>query len=161
MIEASFRRMLILALFATLAASCTATARVERYDPGEHTYVLPGADRELDSTIARVERGGPQSDPSLLASLRLTRAGRDLIAEGREDRAFDELERAIEVNGDQGFSYLYLAHLHISAGDVTQGLVFLDRAESLLPSTPEMDAVVTALLGRAAKGGAQRQRGES
>jgi Tfp pilus assembly protein PilF len=91
----------------------------------------------------------------------LTRAGRDLIAEGREDRAFDELERAIEVNGDQGFSYLYLAHLHISAGDVTQGLVFLDRAESLLPSTPEMDAVVTALLGRAAKGGAQRQRGES
>ena len=84
-----------------------------------------------------------------------------MIADGREDRAFDELERAIEVNGDQGFSYLYLAHLHISAGDASQGLVFLDRAESLLPATPEMDAVITALLARAVEGGSRGRRGES
>ena len=49
-----------------------AVATAERYDPGEHTYVLPGADRELDSTIARVERGGrrPSAPPRWLSEKR-------------------------------------------------------------------------------------------
>jgi tetratricopeptide (TPR) repeat protein len=153
MIEHVVRRISFFVPIAVLAVACAAPSPRERDDSRERVYVLQGADRALDRAIARVESGGPQSDPSLLASLRLTRTGRDSIAAGREDRAFDELERAIEVNGDQGFSYLYLAHLHIAAGDVSQGLVFLERAESLLPASREIDAVVTALLDRAAESG--------
>ena len=98
---------------------------------------------------------------TLLASLRLTREGRDMIADGHDDRAYDRLERAIAVNGDQGFSYLYLAHLHIAAGDSAQGLVFLDRADSLLPPSRALDAVSTALLERAASGTVSRGAGGS
>lgn len=159
--EPCIRRASLLVLVATMVVSCAAPAHVERDDMGEQVFVLPGADRALDREIARVESDGPQSDPSLLASLRLTRTARDSIAAGRQVRAFDDLERAIEVNGDQGFSYLYLAHLHIVAGDVSQGLVFLERAESLLPATREMDAVVTALHTRAIESEAGVRRGES
>ena len=153
MTRLSFSRVGAFLLIATFAASCTSASRVVRHDSSERVYVLPGADRELDREIARAEGSGPRLDSSLLASLRLTREARDMIVEGRDDRAFDQLKRAIEVNGDQGFSYLYLAHLYISDGDASQGLVFLQRAEALLPPSRELDAAVTGLLARAAANG--------
>ena len=52
----------VLLALTVFAPACSAPTRTERYDPGEHVYVLPGADRALDKAIATAERGGPDAE---------------------------------------------------------------------------------------------------
>jgi len=154
----SVSRMAAYCALSLICFACSLPPSGERIDPGKRIYVLPGADEALDRAVANAESAGPQADPSRLASLRLTREAKDMIADGQTDRALDQLERAIEQNGDQGFSYLYLAHLYIESGDVSQGLVLLDRAEALLPHSRKLESVVTRMLGRAAEIAAVQRR---
>lgn len=102
----------------------------------------------LERAIAAAEqasvRGAPVDD-AVVTHLRMTRSARDLMATGELERAADLLERAIAIDEGEGFGYLYLGYLHLTAGSSEQAGVFLDRAASLLPPDGALEVELDAL----------------
>ena len=107
--------------------------------------VLPAADRRLFDLIGRADAGELLIDPAHLANLRMTKNAREYIAGGDLDRAFDTLERAIAVDGREGYAYLYAAYVLLQRGKTGQGHAFLERAAFLLPDDPDLDAEIRRL----------------
>jgi tetratricopeptide (TPR) repeat protein len=155
------RRTLLVLATVVAAASASSCSGPWQWggEPGAHTLKeaptsgpLPAATAVLDDLIAAGERAqrisGRGVDPKRMAHLHMTRAARDLMADGRTERARDMLERAIAVDGREGFGYLYLAELHLEAGRPEQARVFLDRAVALLPPDSRLSAEIDALRAR-------------
>ena len=79
----------------------------------------------------------------------MTDAARGLIAEGSTERALDLLERAIAVDGSEGFAYLYLGYVYVRRGDLRRASGFLEQARRLLPPDPALKGEVGWLAGLA------------
>ncbi len=94
--------------------------------------------RRLQEEIARKDAALGARDtaeaPVDLASLRLAAEGWRLVQEGNSDRAIDLLERAIGLDGRNGFAYLFVAYAYHRMALFEQGASFLERAERHLPS---------------------------
>lgn len=73
------------------------------------------------------------SNPSRLASLRMTRAAVGLIEDGYAERALDLLERALTIDGSTGFPYLYIGYVHLQAGRADHARAFIERGAALMP----------------------------
>ncbi len=105
--------------------------RVRNWEAFAHTS------RVLDLRIAAGDsalRGGAgKANPAAVAALRMTAEARDLLERGQPEQALDLLERAIGMDGRNGFAYLYLAHLYHRQGRYEQGRVFAQRARQYLP----------------------------
>jgi Flp pilus assembly protein TadD len=108
-------------------------------------------DREIASDEAARKSGAPV-DATLLANLRMTKQARDLIASGDTERAADLLERAIAMDDGEGYAYLYLGYIHLSAGRRDQAEVFLARAAGLLPRDPALRVELARLREEADSG---------
>jgi Flp pilus assembly protein TadD len=119
-------------------------------EPGPGPAVLERGDLVLKAAIARAQYGG--SGATRLTHLRMTAAARDLIVAGNTERALDLLERAIGVDGSEGFAYLYLGYVYVRRGDVERASGFLGQARRLLPPDPELRAEVRWLDSLAAVG---------
>jgi hypothetical protein len=93
--------------------------------------------RSLDRHIARGSQrlaAGSLDDPKRLASLRVTAEGRDLLARGAVDRAMDRLERAVAMDGRNGFAWMYLAFANHRRASFDQGLEQAAAARRYLPA---------------------------
>ncbi len=102
----------------------------------EGPVVLQRADLVLSAAISRAEyEGAPATQ---LTHLRMTAAARNALAEGNTERALDLLERAIAVDGSEGFAYLYLGHVYTRRGDFERSIGFLQQARRLLPPDPAL-----------------------
>lgn len=118
---------------------------IEDQQPSEGPVVLERGDLVLKAAIARAQYGG--SDPTRLTHLRMTEAARDLIAQDATERALDLLERAIAVEGSEGFAYLYLGYVYVRRGDMRRASGFLEQAGRLLPPDPQLRDEVRWLNG--------------
>lgn len=98
--------------------------------------VLERGDLVLLAAVARAQQIG--STPSRLTHLRMVAHARSLIAEGNTERALDELERAIAVDGSEGFAYLYLGYVYVRRGNLQRATGFLEQARRLLPPDPAL-----------------------
>ena len=90
--------------------------------------------RRIDGASLAVGRG--QGKPAVLASLRLVDEAAGLVAAGELARGLDLLERALAVDGRNGFAYLYLCVAHHRAGRSQRAAGFLDPARRYLPPNP-------------------------
>lgn len=93
-------------------------------------------------------------DSQRRASLRLVVTGLEADADGQSERARAMYERALQVDATNPYAYVAIARHWIEAGEVEQGLVFVDQAEVLLASTSDGTLGATVhligLRGRAA-----------
>jgi Flp pilus assembly protein TadD len=80
----------------------------------------------------------------------MTEYARTLIADGNTERALDVLERAIAVDGSEGFAYLYLGDVYVHRGDLQRASGFLQQARRLLPPDPALRDELLWLDGLAA-----------
>lgn len=117
--------------------------------------VLDRADLVLKAATARAERSGASA--TRLTHLRMTEAARGALADGSTERALDLLERAIAIDGREGFAYLYLGYAYVRRGEVERAREFLEQAGRLLPPDPALGQEVAHLRllagGDAARGG--------
>jgi Flp pilus assembly protein TadD len=120
----------------------------QRRDPGP--VVLERADLVLKAAIARAEYGADSA--TRLTNLRMTDAARRTLVEGATERALDLLERAIAVDGREGFAYLYLGYIYVRRGEVDRAREFLDQAERLLPPDAQLGQEVAHLRDLAGAG---------
>jgi tetratricopeptide (TPR) repeat protein len=97
----------------------------------EGPIVLDRADIVLKAAIARAEYG--TDGATRLTHLRMTEAARRMLAQDVTERALDLLERAIAVDGREGFAYLYLGYVYVRRGESGRAKEFLDQAARLLP----------------------------
>lgn len=118
--------------------------------------VLDRADLVLKAAIARAQYDS--SGATDLTHLRMTAAARDLIAAGNTERALDLLERAISVDGSEGFAYLYLGYVYVHRGDLQRASGFLQQAARLLPPDAALRDEVRWLAGLASAGPAENAR---
>jgi len=123
---------------------------IAEQQPDEEPVVLERGDLVLKAAVARAQYGG--TEPTRLTHLRMTQAARDLIAQGDTERALDLLERAIAIDGGEGFAYLYLGYVYVRRGDVDRASGFLQQAKRLLPPDPALRAEVRWLIGLATTG---------
>lgn len=111
----------------------------------------PGAGRRPVPEQSGPEKGGPggqtgkaeakkqpasptQPDPSRMrASLTLARQARELISEGRADRAIRALERAVSIHPSSWRNYYYLAEAWLLKKNAEQALHFNELAALHLP----------------------------
>jgi tetratricopeptide (TPR) repeat protein len=70
-----------------------------------------------------------QPSSRALASLELTRQGKALIEQNRLDAAIRALERAINIDPQNGQNYFYLAEAWLKKGDLPQAREFHHLAE--------------------------------
>ena len=120
---------------------------------------LPATGHALQQHLVAVEvalEQGVPVDHSGLAALRMTRSAVELIDENATERALDQLERAIAIDGRSGFPYIYIGYLHLQQGRPDQASAFIERAAVLLPSSPALDAEVQSLRLAAVPGGQGR-----
>ncbi len=81
---------------------------------------------------------GADEAPVGLASLRLCLDAWDLIQTADNERAVDLLERAISLDGRNGFAYLFLAYAYHRSARFEQGRLFLGQAWRYLPYDPRV-----------------------
>lgn len=106
---------------------------------------LPGQ----DDTSVYVDSFEPQEEeimgeqekpsPRVLASLKLTDQGRELIEKGRLDDAIRILEQAINLNSNNGQNYYYLAEAWLLKGVLRQASEFNQLAEQYLKGDQTWD----------------------
>jgi len=125
---------------------------IDEQVPPEGPAVLRRGDLVLGAAIARADYAGASA--TRLTHLRMTAAARNAVAEGNTERALDLLERAIAVDGGEGFAYLYLGHIYTRRGDLERASGFLQQARRLLPPDPALQDEVQWLTDMAS-GGAQ------
>jgi len=120
----------------------------QQRDPGP--VVLERADLVLKAAIARAEYAADSA--TRVTHLRMTDAARRMLAEDSTERALDLLERAIAVEGREGFAYLYLGYIYLRRGEIERAREFLGQAERLLPADPQLAQEVARLRGLAGSG---------
>ncbi len=121
--------------------SCTQVLEVREADRGDQLEPRPvssRADLLLEQAIAVAQADRSSSGPSRLAHLKMTERAAAQIAEGKLERAVDLLERALAIEGRDGFAYFYLARAHLALGSARQSLEFNRRAAALLPTDREL-----------------------
>jgi tetratricopeptide (TPR) repeat protein len=80
--------------------------------------------------------------PRVLASLKLTDQGRELIENGRLDDAIRILEQAINLNSNNGQNYYYLAEAWLLKGVLRQASEFNQLAGQYLKGDQEWEVRV-------------------
>lgn len=108
--------------------------RIENWEAFTNTSRALG--REISEGAHALRAAGPGARPADLASLRMTAEARDLIRAGNVERARDLLDRALELDGRNGFAYLYLAYANHLSGRFDQAASFAERAGRYLPRDP-------------------------
>jgi hypothetical protein len=88
---------------------------------------------EIERRAAELREGPIGHRGVELASLRLAASGRDLIDAGSTGGALAALERAVSLDGRNGFAYLWLAVVHHMRGNAGQAAEFAASAGSCLP----------------------------
>jgi Flp pilus assembly protein TadD len=114
----------------------------------EGPVVLERGDLVLSAAVARAQHSGSTS--TRITHLQMTEYARTLIADGNTERALDVLERAIAVDGSEGFAYLYLGYVYVHRGDLQRASGFLQQARRLLPPDPALRDELLWLDGLAA-----------
>jgi Tfp pilus assembly protein PilF len=74
--------------------------------------------------------------PQVVAATRLAEEGHRRMAAGQSDAALDLLERAVALDSNNSFAYLYLAEAYFELGRYDQALAFADRAATLGTTVP-------------------------
>ncbi len=87
---------------------------------GPVTEPSPGPFPPLQEQVEKPEEPSPRA----LASLRLTERARRLLAMNQPDEAIRTLERALNLNPDDGKNYYYLAEAWIKKGKRDQAAEF-------------------------------------
>lgn len=134
---------LILALFfivtgcAVSGSKTQGTMEEESVQPFEEES-LPGQDDtsvykgSLEPQEEEIPEEQEKPSPRVLASLKLTDQGRELIEKGRLDDAIGILEQAINLNSNNGQNYYYLAEAWLLKGVLRQAAEFNQLAEQYL-----------------------------
>ena len=105
--------------------------------------------------IAGEERDEPEQpagpSPRILASLKLTDQGRQLIEAGQADSAIRVLEQAISLNPGNGQNYYYLSEAWLMKGFAAEARQFNRLAESHLAGAKEWQNLVSRQAERIVK----------
>ena len=91
--------------------------------------------READQFEESVEKPGPT--PRALAALQLTEQGRIFLENNRPDDAIGILERALNLNPNNGRNYYYLAEAWLMKWNIGQAMEFNRLAEIYLKDDGE------------------------
>lgn len=98
----------------------------------------PSPDRQTDQDKTM----NPSAQSRMRASLTLTRQARELISEGRADRAIRALERAVSIHPSSWQNYYHLAEAWLLKENTDQALHFNELASLHLPEdTPEQKRI--------------------
>ena len=147
------------------AAGCGAPAQRPLPEPPvvEAPGPLPRTGLALDAVLAGLSGGATADgavigdpaaaarpaaagvDAASLASLRITRSAVEHLEQREPQRALDLLERAIAIDGDNGFAYLYIGYIHLEDGRPDRALPFIERGAMLMPDEPALQKEVRAL----------------
>jgi len=94
--------------------------------------------KSLGAEIARrseaLRAGAVGNRAAELASLRMSAKAPALIDKGALDGAVELLERALSMDGGNGYAYLFLAYLNHVRGHSDQAAAFLGSARRYLPA---------------------------
>jgi predicted Zn-dependent protease len=91
--------------------------------------------READEFGENAEK--PDFSPRALAALQLTEQGRMFLENNQPDDAIGILERALNLNPDNGRNYYYLAEAWLMKGNIGQATEFNRLAEIYLKDDTE------------------------
>lgn len=91
--------------------------------------------READQSEENVKKPGPS--PRALAALQLTEQGRMFLENNQPDNAIGTLERALNLNPNNGLNYYYLAEAWLMKWNFGQAMEFNRLAEIYLKDDRE------------------------
>ena len=95
---------------------------------------------------AEAMKSGPVGNRAVeLASLRMAASGFDLVASSSWKAAVPTLQRAISMDGANGYAYLFLAYIHQVTGEGELAGEFAANAARLLPETHAVRAELAGL----------------
>jgi predicted Zn-dependent protease len=113
------------------------------------SMALSGCARSVRQTQTDIYRETPQKNdelkegtekavsPRVLAALQLTEQGRIFLENNQPDDAIGILERALNLNPDNGRNYYYLAEAWLMKGNIDQAAEFNRLAEIYLKDDSE------------------------
>ena len=139
------------------ACGAPATRPVPEPPPVESAGPLPRTGLALEEVLAALtdaERAGTAPAPrqagagvgaASLASLKITQSAVEHLEQREPQRAPDLLERAIAIDGGNGFAYLYIGYIHLEDGRPDRALPFIERGAMLMPDDPALQNEVRAL----------------
>lgn len=104
------------------------------YYAGETRRLSGDVDGAL-AYYAQAVQANPSFAPSYLGRARAALSGSPSLND--MERAYNDLEKALELDPNLGEAYLELAAMDVRSGAVEQALQRLDEAERLLPNSPE------------------------
>lgn len=120
-------------------------ARIVRPTPPPPPHAEPAADwesfsrtgaalgKEIERRAEELKSGPIAKRGQELASLRLAASGRDLIDSGSLEGAEVALQKAISLDGSNGYAYLFLAYVHHVNGRESLAAEFASSARRYLP----------------------------
>lgn len=109
---------------------------VSGWESFEHTRAALGG--EIQRRAAALREGPIGNRGAELASRRLAASGCELIDAGSMGGALAALERAVSLDGRNGYAYLWLAVVHHRKGNSGQAAEFAASAGSYLPRDPSV-----------------------
>jgi hypothetical protein len=134
------------------AAPAKVTAKAEQGPPpgtAKDWEAFRRSDAALRAEIGRraeaMRKGPVGSQATELASLRLAASGRDLIEAGSLDGAVEVLEKAISLNGHDGYAYMFLAYVQHVKGKGDRAAEFVASARRYLPKDAGVQAELEGL----------------
>lgn len=89
---------------------------------------------EIDTRARALRSGAAGNAAAELASRRMTVSAWNLLDEGALESSQELLERAVSLDGDNGYAYLFLAYVHHVRGGAVRARELVSAARGRLPA---------------------------